>query len=277
MDSHFIEIYSRRLHYVTSGVGPPLVFLHGHRAGVFRCKILIEKLARKYKVYAPDLPGFGQSEPLPGWHHLPKYLPYLSEFIKKLGLTNFTLGGISMGTSLAVLLAQKFPRKVKKLILIVPILDRTDLKISRPKHLFSLFTLAIFPRTKPLVYLTDKVIASDRIFKRFLKLTFPKSERSPEILAYEAKQWRVMPIKIWAQTLFSLLTLRCHDPQKLPIPTIAVYTENDQCINLVKAKKRLQELFPQTKIFSIPHLKHVPRGEISASFLSQFTPIFSQI
>lgn len=277
MKSHIIKISGRQLHYVTSGAGPPFVFLHGHRADVFRCQGLIEKLALKYKVYAPDLPGFGQSEPLPGWHHLERYPPHLCQFVKKVGLTHFTLGGVSMGATLAVLLAQELPQKIKKLVLLVPVLDRADFRIRRPSRLLYILLLAIFPRTKILTYLTDRIIASDRVFKRFLKLVFPKNERSPKILTYETRQWRVMSSRIWAQTLFSLLSLRCHRLKKLPIPTVAIYAGNDQYIYPSKAQKRLKKFFPNTRVFVIPNLKHVPKGEITPQFLARFDHIFSYI
>src|SRR5687767_10893867 len=42
------------------GGGAPLVFLHG-AAGLLRDNPFLDALARQYHVFAPELPGFGES------------------------------------------------------------------------------------------------------------------------------------------------------------------------------------------------------------------------
>ncbi|KAG6397364.1 hypothetical protein SASPL_143531 [Salvia splendens] len=52
----------RKIHYVVEGEGLPIVLIHGFGASAFHWRYNIPELAKKYKVYAIDLIGFGWSE-----------------------------------------------------------------------------------------------------------------------------------------------------------------------------------------------------------------------
>lgn len=277
MKENFLEVKGLKIHYLVEGKGPPLLFLHGHRSDAKRWQNLISKLAERKKVYAPDLPGFGLSDQLPVFHSMENYLPYLSEFIKKLKLDNFVLMGGSMGAVLSVLLAKKNPGKIKKIVLVGPIYDRTSFKIPRLKLIFSLLILSLFPKSKALVRLFDYFIKSDRLFRPFLKRRFPKEAQTPQILDYETRQWRVMSIKIWAQTLYSLLTFVHKDKKKLKIPIFLIFPENDQYINILKTAESFKNVFSRIEIVYLENLVHVPKGELAKSFLDKFHYLFNKL
>ena len=59
--SKFAEVNGVRLHYLVAGKGDPVVLLHGFAETSHMWLPLIEKLADKHTVIAPDLRGFGQS------------------------------------------------------------------------------------------------------------------------------------------------------------------------------------------------------------------------
>ena len=54
-----------RMHVLTAGSGQPLVLLHGNLSTARFYEHLIPALARRYRVIAPDMRGFGDSEPKP--------------------------------------------------------------------------------------------------------------------------------------------------------------------------------------------------------------------
>ena len=277
MKEDFLEVKGLKIHYLVEGKGSPLLFLHGHRSDAKRWQNLIYKLAERKKVYAPDLPGFGKSDQLPGFHNMESYIPYLSGFIRKLGLDNFVLVGGSMGAVLSILLARKNPEKIKKIVLIGPIYDKNSFRIPRFKLVPCLLLLSFFPRSKALVRLFDHFIKSDRLFKPFLKRRFPKEAQTPQVLDYEVRQWRVMSIKVWAQTLYSLLTFSHKSKRKIKIPIFLVFPENDQYINISKTVKSFKKVFPENEIVFLENLIHVPKGEISESFLNKFQHIFDKL
>lgn len=87
------------------GSGPPLVLLHflgGHRK-VWRP--VLPELARHHQVFSLDLPGFGDSSPLPGSPTIPRLADAVLETCEALGLEQPAVAGISIGGGLAVELA----------------------------------------------------------------------------------------------------------------------------------------------------------------------------
>ena len=48
-------------HYLTAGTGPAVVLLHGYAETSAMWKPLVPKLAGRFTVIAPDLPGIGDS------------------------------------------------------------------------------------------------------------------------------------------------------------------------------------------------------------------------
>lgn len=277
MKDYFLKVNGLKIHYLIEGNGPPLLFLHGHRSDAKRWQNLIIKLGERHKVFAPDLPGFGLSQELPVFHSMENYLPYLLEFIKKINLENFILVSGSMGAAIVILLAKEIPEKIKKIILFGPIYDKSSFKIPKTKLILALFLLSTFPRSRLLVYLFNRFIKSDRLFKPFLKRCFPKEERSSQILDFEVEQWRVMSIKVWAQTLYSLLTFSPKDQKKLDIPIILVFPENDQYLDIQKTLASFKKIFPQSEVFYIKNLAHVPKGEMTASFWEKFNHLFEKL
>ncbi len=59
------------------GEGPPLVLLHGGHGNWLHWVRNIDALARHHTLWLPDLPGFGDSSPLPGPPHAPDRLARL--------------------------------------------------------------------------------------------------------------------------------------------------------------------------------------------------------
>ena len=79
-------------------------------------KELLEK--KGYKVFLPDLPGFGKSSlPASPWS-LDDYVDWLNNFCEKNNLSQVFLLGHSFGGAVAAKFSLKYPEKIKKLFLI---------------------------------------------------------------------------------------------------------------------------------------------------------------
>ena len=277
MVSQYLTIRGVKIHYLVEGQDAPLLFLHGHRSDALRWQNLIIKLGEKNKVFAPDLPGFGLSEELPTFHSIENYLPFLKEFVRVLKLENFTLIGASFGAALSVLILKEMPGKIKKLVLLGPIYDKNSFKIPKIKLIFALLLLSIFPRSNLLVRFSNRFIKSDRLFKPFLKFRFPKEARTLRILDYEARQWRVMSIKVWAQTLYSLLTFSPKIEKEIFVPALFIFPENDQYLDISRTLTSLKKVFPKSEVFYLKTLNHMPKGEITPAFLENFNDLFEKL
>jgi pimeloyl-ACP methyl ester carboxylesterase len=120
-----IKVDGRDVHYYTAGHGEPLVVIHGGGGDARTWGKNIIELSEKYTVYAPDLPGYGGSQPLDGNYYIPELSRFLGSFASNLGLERFYLVGHSMGGGVALDYALKSPQKIKKLVLVSSLcLDR---------------------------------------------------------------------------------------------------------------------------------------------------------
>lgn len=93
-----------RLRYFTAGTGPPLVLLHTVRTQLDYFQRVIPGLWDDFTVYAPDLPGMGWSDIVPGARYGAAELrSAVVEFVRTLDLRDVTLAGESMGAALSLL------------------------------------------------------------------------------------------------------------------------------------------------------------------------------
>ncbi len=100
---------------------PSVIMIHGFR-GTHHGLDLIAKELTDYHVIVPDLPGFGEGEPLAGEHDLKNYVNWLHSFITELHLTKPpVLLGHSFGSIIASSYAAHFPETIVQLILVNPI------------------------------------------------------------------------------------------------------------------------------------------------------------
>ncbi len=119
------NIHSRKInvngldtHYFTAGQGDPLVVIHGGGGDARTWLNNIEALSDKYTVYAPDLPGYGGSQPLDGHYYIPELAEFVDSFSDNLGLDSFHLVGHSLGGGIALNYALESPHRIRKLVLV---------------------------------------------------------------------------------------------------------------------------------------------------------------
>jgi 4,5:9,10-diseco-3-hydroxy-5,9,17-trioxoandrosta-1(10),2-diene-4-oate hydrolase len=118
IESKTIKVDGLDVLYYTAGQGEPLVVIHGGGGDARTWLDNMEVLAGRYTVYAPDLPGYGGSEPLDGKYYIPELANFIKRFVECLGLEKFYLMGHSLGGGIALHVALNFPEKIKKLVLI---------------------------------------------------------------------------------------------------------------------------------------------------------------
>jgi len=105
--------------YFEGGKGEPLVFLHG-AGGVMPNDPLLTKLAEKFHVYAPLVPGYGDSEECHSLRDMLDFTLHTWDVIDALKLKNPILVGHSMGGMMAAEMAAVAPHDVTRLGLIAP-------------------------------------------------------------------------------------------------------------------------------------------------------------
>jgi 2-hydroxy-6-oxonona-2,4-dienedioate hydrolase len=106
-----------KLRYYEAGEGQPVVLLHGSGPGATGWSNFagnIEALAKEFHVYAVDMPGWGESDPVTAGR-----LDHVStaiQFLDTLGIEKAAFVGNSMGGHTSVKLAIKHPDRVSHLV-----------------------------------------------------------------------------------------------------------------------------------------------------------------
>lgn len=103
--------------YRQHGTGFPLVLIHGWGGSSRYWQDTLHRVADIRHVYAPDLPGHGETPPLTEIASTERLAELVIEFADALGLEQFDLNGHSLGAAIAVYMAASQPQRVRRLVL----------------------------------------------------------------------------------------------------------------------------------------------------------------
>lgn len=115
---HTLQAAGHRWAYVEAGQGATVVLVHGFTGAKEHWLPLMRLLAADYRVIAPDLSGWNDSERQGDADYgVHSQAERLSEFLVALGPDPVSLVGHSMGGHIAGLLAASHPTQVRRLVL----------------------------------------------------------------------------------------------------------------------------------------------------------------
>ena len=121
VERRWADVRGLRTHYRFSpGSGPAIVLLQGGMldSSVLTWKKTLEFLPRHYRVYAPDLPGYGASaKPDDAPYTTAFFVEWLGGFLDAVGVERATLCGSSMSGAVVLGFALRAPRRVERLVL----------------------------------------------------------------------------------------------------------------------------------------------------------------
>lgn len=111
---------------IKAGAGAPLLLIHGVGMRAEAWGPQIAALANGFHVIAVDMPGHGESDPLPGDPRLPDYVAWAARVIEALGLGPVSVAGHSMGSLIAGGLAVERPDLVARAALLNGVHRRSE-------------------------------------------------------------------------------------------------------------------------------------------------------
>jgi pimeloyl-ACP methyl ester carboxylesterase len=115
-----IEIGGNKLRYIKTGKGPVLVLLHTLRTQLDLFEKVVPDLAKHFTVYALDYPGHGYSDVPPARFDAAFFVAAIEGFLDELDLRDVTLAGVSIGGSIALIIAARRNPRVIRVIAINP-------------------------------------------------------------------------------------------------------------------------------------------------------------
>ncbi|MCF6385335.1 alpha/beta fold hydrolase [Mycobacterium sp. MBM] len=118
-ETKFIEIHGVRQAVVDEGDGDEvLLLIHGMAGSAQTWRAVLPRLAKKYRVIAPDLLGHGQSSKPRTDYSLGAFAVGLRDLLDELGVDSATVVGHSLGGGVAMQFLYQHPDYCRRLVLI---------------------------------------------------------------------------------------------------------------------------------------------------------------
>ena len=261
IEEHTVDVEGITTRYFAAGAGPPLVLLHGDAESAFDWSWTLPALARTRRVYAPDLPGAGETAN-PVADYSPAFLErFAASFLDTVGAGRAALVGNSLGGLVALRLALAEPARVGSLVLVA------GSGLGRAANL-GLSSLAI-PGYGDLAiaWAGTKAGAAQRARSR-ARLLFARPGHAPG--AWVSEQYRLArtPGFLAAQLAalraaldpFGQREVLLDELPRLTMPTLVVWGERDRILPVSQARAALARL-PNGSLEIIPDCGHLPQVE----------------
>lgn len=117
--SRFVTVKGAKMHYIETGQGEPVLFIHGMPTSSYLWRNIIPKLADKAHCVALDLIGMGESDKPDIDYTVNDHISYVECFIEALGLRNITLVMHGWGSVIGFDYARRHPKNIKALAFFV--------------------------------------------------------------------------------------------------------------------------------------------------------------
>jgi pimeloyl-ACP methyl ester carboxylesterase len=119
-----VRLFAGDMAYVRRGQGPPVVLLHGIPSSSYLWRDVIDPLATRFDVVAPDLLGYGDSDKrVDADLSVAAQERWIIALLEALGIQRAVVVGHDIGGGIAQLMAADEPERVAKLVLVDSIVD----------------------------------------------------------------------------------------------------------------------------------------------------------
>jgi pimeloyl-ACP methyl ester carboxylesterase len=259
---HSCAVHGSRVNYVEMGQGPPVVLIHGLSGCWQNWLENIPRLARRHRVIALDLPGFGESELPQEEISIPGYGRFVDAFLGEIDVERGGLVGNSMGGFIAAETTIAHPSRVEKLVLVsaaglVRVGNSQLYALERAARLFHPLTAAFLARREHLV-------RRPGLRKRMLFGVVRYPDRIAPELAYEVASGAGKPGFLDALNAIVNYDFRDRLPE-ISVPTLIVWGRNDRIVP-VSGAHEYEELIPNARRVIFEDTGHVPMLERPARF-----------
>jgi pimeloyl-ACP methyl ester carboxylesterase len=232
--------------------GEVVVMVHGFGGDKNNWPLYARYFTKRYRVIAPDLPGFGENVRDPDLSYGgAAQTERLHAFLAELGLENIHLAGNSMGGFIALNYALTYPDKLKSLTLIdnagVTSTNKSELEIAIDNGENPLVATSLEDFDRLLDFIMHKRIPSPRFMKEALLAV---QIRYRDLL--DAIFWEILD-----EALHDSLTDRLGD---VSTPTLVIWGRHDRLID-VSCAEVMAASIPNNKIVIFEDAGHIPMIE----------------
>jgi pimeloyl-ACP methyl ester carboxylesterase len=249
------------IHYETHGRGRPVLFLHGWLGSWQLWRSTIEEIGKEFKTYSVDFWGFGDSRGAGEnaknlqTFRVDSFVEMVNQFMEKLGIPKAAIIGHSMGGTVALSTAIKYPEKVVKTCCIGSPIDGNSLNL--------LLKLSGVPAFAFIIWRSPALL---KIFLRiYSRLMAADGKRMAKMISEDIS-------KTTMESFFqSIGTLRntnlTPELDRITMPALGVFGKKDI---IVRPQQRhvLEAGVPHSDIVYYPNAGHFPMLDVEADFIS---------
>ncbi len=248
------------VHYEVYGRGRPVLLLHGWLNSWAVWRPTVQLLGQDFRVYALDFFGFGESGSQSEDYSVANFVSMVDQFMDRMGIIKAPLIGHSMGGTVALSAAIRYPEKVVKVAAVGAPIQGSSLS--------PLLRLAAYPRW---ISLGENQPA---LYNLFQGVFLPFLRGYAYLMAKDGKMVGEMLTadvsKLTAGSFFeSIGTLRQTDLRprlgELRMPVFGGYGKKDIIVD-PKQSKVLKQFVPHSRVEWFEHSGHFPMLDESEKF-----------
>lgn len=238
----------------SSGPRPPLLLLHGWGGSSRYWRTTLATLGDERRMLAPDLPGFGESPPLHGPATAERLAELVITFADTMEIEQFDLNGHSFCAGVAVYVAERYPQRVRRLVLTCMSTFRSEFErriVDQVHHVMALWMALRRPwmGKRRIIYRT----AASRFFYRA-----PKDDA---VLRESFDDFLKMDRRTALETAGSAGEARINQAlQAVRCPTLVVGARQDK-IMPPPGTPEVARLVPNSRLLWIEQCGHLPMIE----------------
>ncbi|MFP7444565.1 alpha/beta hydrolase [Bacillus infantis] len=257
------------------GGGQKLLLIHGNMTSSKHWDLVFEHLDPKYKLYAIDLRGFGQSSYFEPIRSIKDFSDDVKLFCDAIGLSDFSVAGWSTGGAVAMQLAADNPGLCNRLILLASASTRGypfygTSGDAVPDSLVRLTSLeqirADKSKTIPVQSAYDR---GDRMFLRAMWDALIYDKNQPEPARYEEYLDDMLTQRNLAEVYHSLNIFNIGsvpngeepgtgDADKIKVPVLVLRGDRDQVITAAMAREILEDIGSNAHFAELKDCGHSP-------------------
>src|ERR1041385_2377404 len=263
--SWFTRVNGVRIHYQEGGdeSAPPIILIHGFISSNLIWSHVLRPLARKgFRAIAPDLPGYGYSDkPADAEYTIAEQARNVVALLDRLEIERAVIVGASYGGAVAATVALDYPERVKKLVLVGPVIN-DDAKKN------TLLRISCFPLIGDVatpLFLGSRWILRKRMEDMYRRLNKPINEKmvaSRHHLLETANAHRAMirTARRWSANRIE------REASLIRQPTMLVWGDEDDHIPLDTAFG-LRDAIPNARLIVFRNCGHLPPAEAPEKFV----------
>ncbi len=206
------------LHYEVFGRGQPVILLHGWLGSWGLWQETMTHIGQHFRTYALDFWGFGESGKKRPTFTVSDFVVMVNQFMEQLGIARAPLVGHSMGGTVSLMFAIRYPQQVEKVVVVGSPIVGSSLS----------FLLKLFGR-RPIAKVIHHNLWILRLGFRVLAPLYSRDPRWPDMMNRDLSQTTLDSF------LLSIASLRRVDLrphlQQIGAPVLGMYGDLDVVVS----------------------------------------------